>query len=543
MLNIRKRKLVKITMRKTILFFLISLLLINSASAYTFTNIGGDFKIEYPAGWSYIEEPDGTDQTFTSQTGRGSVRVVVELSGGMSLDESVGDRIRFLLDNYGISPFSEKYVNIGGVKGKELMFYYYTEQKEYKYRQILIVSGGKTFIISAYSLTSDFPFFSEDFDRIINSFALLKPVITPKVTAGYTPVVTAGYTPVPTPTPVQEKGAPTISLHAERTSILVGEEVQLKLSILAPLGKPKMEFQIIIIPPSGMSVTSQDFSETGGQYSQKGTIETGDSRFVDIKLRANEAGDKDVQAKVNYDFEDDKSNVKEVSKSQKIKVSAEAAPTATKDGKPSGGGSAVVGIIVIAAIIFAIYMFINRRIRAAESKISRVEEQTREVQAREEPEHEVRAAEKEEPAIEIEPQIEEEPKREVKAAKKKESAFEIERRKQHRELPPEDLDMETRNYLNLGVSAAVSTLDAEISRAESDAMQVQGEIKKTEGVLAKLGTRLVNKEISEQTYNDLKTKYSRKVSEMKSRIASCESEAARKQKIRSFIEEKGKYYT
>ncbi len=526
----------KISMKKTILFFLISIFLINSASAYTFTNIGGDFKIEYPAGWTYIEEPDGSDQTFTSQTGRASVRVVVEPSGGMSLDESVGDRIRFLLNTYGISPFSEKYVSVGGVKGKELMFYYYTEQKEYKYRQILIVSGDKTFIISTYSLTSDFPFFSEDFDKIVNSFALLKPVITPKVTAGYTPVVTAGYTPVPAPTPVQtETGAPTIALRSELTSILVGEEVQLILSIVAPLGKPKMEFQIILIPPSGMSVTSQEFSQTGaGQYSQKGTIVVGEERPVVIKLRANEAGDKNVEATVRYYFEDDKSNITEVLKSQKIKVSAETVPTVTKGVEPSGGGSAVVVIIVIAAIIFAAYMFINRRIRAAESKISGVEEQTREVQAQQ-------AGFEEERETVAEPV--EEPKREVKAAKKKESAFEIERRKQHRELPPESLDLETRNYLNLGTSAAVSTLDAEIARAESDAMQVQGEIKKTEGVLGKLGTRLVNKEISEQTYNDLKNKYSRKVSEMKSRIASYESEAARKQKIRSFIEEKGKYYT
>ncbi len=530
--------------KKTILFFLITIFLINSASAYTFTNIGGDFKIEYPSGWTYIEEPDGSDQTFTSQTGRASVRVVVEYSGGISLDESVSNRIKFLQNNYGISPFSEKFVTVGSLMGKELMFYYYTEQKEYKYRQILIVSGDKTFIISAYSLTSDFPFFSEDFDRIINSFALLKPVTTPKVTAGYTPVATAGYTPAPTPTPVQEKVA---SLHAERTSILVGEEVDLTLSILAPLKEPKtrMEFQIIIIPPSGMSVISQEFSETGGQYSQKGTIDTGDSRLVKIKLKANEAGDKDVEATVRYYFEDNKSSIKEIPISQKIKVSAEVAPTVTKGGEPPGGGS-VVGIIVIAAIILGAYTFINRRIKAAESKISRVEEQAREAQTHEtikpsveeEPKYKAKVA-----AFEIETQIEEEPEREVKAAKKKESAFEIERRKQHRELPPESLDLETRNYLNLGASAAVSTLDAEIARAGSDALQVQGDIKKTEGVLSKLGTRLVNKEISEQTYNDLKNKYSRKVSEMKSKIATLESEAARKQKIRSFIEEKGKYYT
>jgi hypothetical protein len=94
-------------MKKIILFFLIFILLVNNASAYTFTNIGRDFKIEYPAGWSYIEEPDGSDQTFTSQTGRAWVKVVVVPSEGMTLDEVVGDRIRYL-NSLGIYPFSEK---------------------------------------------------------------------------------------------------------------------------------------------------------------------------------------------------------------------------------------------------------------------------------------------------------------------------------------------------------------------------------------------------------------------------------------------------
>lgn len=510
---------------KIILFFFVFIVLVNNASAYTFTNIGGDFKIEYPAGWSYVEQPDGSDQTFTSQTGHASVRVAVEPSEGRSLDESVGDRIRFLLNTYGISPFSEKYVTVGGVKGKELMFYYYTtEKKEYKYRQILITSGDKSFVISAISQTSDFPFFSEDFDKIIDSFALLKPVITPKVTAGYTPV--------PTSTPVQEKGAPTISLHAERTSILVGEEVLLKLSILAPLGKPKMEFQIIIIPPSGMSVASQEFSETGGQYSQKGTIETGEARFVDIKLRANEAGDKDVEATVRYDFEDNKSNVNEVSKSQKIIVSAEATPTVTRGGEPSDGGSAVVGIIAIIAIIFTVYVIFNKATKTIKNKFGKGKAPTEYEAHAPEPEAEISEAQV----------VEEEPER-IEPKIKKESAFDAEKRKQHSSLPPEDLDIETRNYLSSGVNTAISTLDAEIANAENDALQLQGAIKKDEDILGKLGTRLVNNEISDQTYNDLKNKYMRKISELKSKSTALESDAAKLKNIRSFIHEKGKYYT
>ena len=512
------------TMKKIILFFVIFIVLVNNASAYTFTNIGGDFKIDYPTGWSYIEEPDGSDQTFTSQTGRASVRVVVESSGGMGLDEAVGDRIRFLRDSYGIYPFSEKYVTVGSLKGKELMFYYYDQQKEYKYRQILIVSGDSSFIISAISLTTDFPFFSEDFDKIINSFILLKPVTTPKVTAGYTAA--------PTPTPVKtEPGAPTISLHAERTSILVGEEVLLKLSILSPIAKPTMEYQIILIPPSGMSVAGQEFSETGGQYSQKGTIEAGNSRFVDIKLKANEAGDKDVEATVRYYFGDNKSNLMEVSKSQKIIVSSESAPTATPGGEPSDGGSVIIGIIAIIAIIFTVYVVFNKITKTIRNKLAKGKAPAEAEVHAPEPEVEISAAEV----------IEEEPAR-IKPERKKESAFEAEKRKQHGILPPEELDIETGNYLNLGVNTAISTLDAEIANAENDAMQLQGQIKKTEDILGKLGTRLVNNEISEQTYNDLKNKYMRKISELKSKFTALESEALKLKKIRSFIYEKGKYY-
>jgi len=70
-------------------------------------------------------------------------------------------------------------------------------------------------------------------------------------------------------------------------------------------------------------------------------------------------------------------------------------------------------------------------------------------------------------------------------------------------------------------------LDAEIAKAQSDAWQVQDAIKKDEDVIAKLGNRLVNKEISDQTYNDLKNKYLRKISGSKSNVSNLESNAAR----------------
>lgn len=502
-------------MKKPLLFFFIFIILINAASAYTFTNIGRDFKIEYPAGWSYIEEPDGSDQTFTSQTGKAWVRVVVASSEGMGLDEIVDDRIRYL-NSISIYPFSEKYVTISGVRGKELMFYEEYQQKEYKERQLLVLSGDEYFIITAGSQTSDFPFFLEDLNKIINSFTILKPAVAPGVTA---------YAPTPTPVQTEKELSASVTLYRERTSVAVGEEVLLRLSIVSIIGKPKMTFQIILIPPSGMSVTSQEFSQTGGgQYSLKDEIEPGMSRNVDVKIRANEAGSKEVKGWVIYYFGDDISTKKEIPLEEKITVATEATPTG---GEPSDNGSAIVGIIAIIAIIFTAYVFINKIIKTVKSRTSKSEEQA---QKTTEPGEERKS--REEPVEE-----------KVKVAERKESAFETERRKQHLALPPESLDPETRNYLGFGANTAISMLNAEISRAESDAVQIQSEIRKNEDMLSKLGTRLVNKEISDQTYNDLKNKYTRKVSELKNRTADLESGAAKLTRIRSFVQEKGKYYS
>jgi len=81
--------------------------LVSTASAYVFTNLGKDFEITYPTGWSFIEEPDGTDQTFTSQTGKAWVRVVVMPLEGMTLTEIIDARKEYL-NSINIYPYSEK---------------------------------------------------------------------------------------------------------------------------------------------------------------------------------------------------------------------------------------------------------------------------------------------------------------------------------------------------------------------------------------------------------------------------------------------------
>ncbi|MCZ7404872.1 MAG: PsbP-related protein [Candidatus Methanoperedens sp.] len=524
----------KKSMKKIFLIFLIFILLVNNASAYTFTNIGRDFKIEYPTGWTYTEEQDGSDQTFTSQTGHGWVRVAVVSSDGMNLDDIVGERIRYL-NGLGIYPFSEKYVTINGVadKVKELMFYEDYQQKEYKERQILALSGDKYYIITAGSATTDFAFYSEDFDRIINSFSIIQPSIATTTTGAIS-------TPPPaTPTPEEEtdeilsSDVASIALHREKTKVDVGEEVLLKLSIVNYISnREPMEVQLILAPPSGMSITSTEFTQsTTGQSTSNYTLNPGQNRDIEIRLKANEIGNFNVEGRVIYYFGENKTSavIKPFKKPITVK-SAGVIPvgTTTKPPEPSDGSSIIVGIIAIIAIIFTVYVIFNKIAKTFKNKLTKGKPTT-----------EVHAAEVEIPQP---PGVEEEPAR-IEPKIKKESAFEAEKRKQHSILPPEDLDIDTRNYLGSGVNTAISTLDAEIANAESDAFEVQGAIKKNEDVLGKLGTRLVNKEIGDQTYNDLKNKYMRKVSELKTKSAALESEAVKLKKIRSFIHEKGKYYT
>jgi len=527
----------KKSMKKIILFFLIFILMVNNASAYTFTNIGRDFKIDYPTGWTYTEEPDGSDQTFTSQTGHGWVRVAVVSSDGMTLDDIVGERIRYL-NGLGIYPFSEKYITINGVADtvKELMFYEDYQQKEYKERQILALSGDKYYIITAGSATTDFAFYSEDFDRIINSFSIIQTSIATTTTG------TISTPPPATPTPEEEtdeilaSDVASIALHREKTKVDVGEEVLLKLSIVNYISnREPMEVQLILAPPSGMSITSTEFTQsTTGQSTSNYTLNPGQNRDIEIRLKANEIGNFNVEGRVIYYFGDNKTSavVKPFKKPITVK-SAGVIPvgtTTTTPGETSDGSNSIIGIIAIIAIIFTVYVIFNKITKTFKNKLTKGKAPaSREVHDEE---------------VEIpQPQdIEEEPAR-IEPKIKKESVFEAEKRKQHSILPPEDLDTDTRNYLGSGVNTAISTLDAEIANAESDAFELQGAIKKNEDVLGKLGTRLVNKEIGDQTYNDLKNKYMRKVSELKTKSAALESEAVKLKKIRSFIHEKGKYYT
>ena len=100
-----------------------------------------------------------------------------------------------------------------------------------------------------------------------------------------------------------EKSSASVDLHGEKTSVLKGEDILLKLSAVNFITKPTMHVQAIIIPPSGMSVSSSEFVESGaGQYTTTYDIEPGKGRDIEVRIAANQVGDFNVTGKVVYYF-------------------------------------------------------------------------------------------------------------------------------------------------------------------------------------------------------------------------------------------------
>ncbi len=133
-----------------------------------------------------------------------------------------------------------------------------------------------------------------------------------------------------TPTPSQISNA-SVQLHGEKTDVVLGEDVFLKLSAVNLINKPVMHVQVIILPPSGMSVTSSEFVESGGgQFTTTYEIPPGKGRDIEVRIKSNQIGEFEVQGRIVYYFNDDSKNSEDHTLKLPIKVRAGAGqPTAT----------------------------------------------------------------------------------------------------------------------------------------------------------------------------------------------------------------------
>ncbi len=112
-----------------------------------------------------------------------------------------------------------------------------------------------------------------------------------------------------------------VQLYGEKTDVVIGEDIVLKLSAVNVITKPAMTVQVIIIPPSGMSVTSSGFVTSGaGQYTTTYTVDPGAGKDFEVRIKPNQTGDFEVKGRVVYYFGKDKGTTKDQPLTLPVKV-------------------------------------------------------------------------------------------------------------------------------------------------------------------------------------------------------------------------------
>ncbi|MDD2340758.1 MAG: hypothetical protein PHG79_11075 [Methanosarcina sp.] len=118
-----------------------------------------------------------------------------------------------------------------------------------------------------------------------------------------------------------------VQLYGEKTDVTLGEDILLRLSAVNLITKPTMSVQVILLPPSGMSVTSSEFVQSGaGQYTTTYELEPGQGKDIEVRIKSNQAGNFDVEGRVIYYFDGDRDNPEYDTLNLPIKV---------KEGTPS----------------------------------------------------------------------------------------------------------------------------------------------------------------------------------------------------------------
>ena len=151
-----------------------------------------------------------------------------------------------------------------------------------------------------------------------------------------------------------------VQLHGEKTNVVLGEDILLKLSAVNLITKPLMHVQVIIIPPSGMSVTSSAFAKSGaGQYTTTYELESGTGKDIEVAIRSNQVGNFDVNGRIIYYFGDEREDAEDHTLILPITVRAEPGAEQTEDPSESDGVStpgfaavvAVIGVLLVALLI------------------------------------------------------------------------------------------------------------------------------------------------------------------------------------------------
>ncbi|HIE31832.1 MAG TPA: DUF11 domain-containing protein, partial [Methanosarcinales archaeon] len=168
-------------------------------------------------------------------------------------------------------------------------------------------------------------------------------------------------TPHTTKNPSTEISTASVHLHGEKTDVVMGEDVLLKLSAVNIIGNPTMHVQVIIIPPSGWSVASSEFAKSGaGQYTTTYDIEPGVGRDIEVRIVPNQIGDDfQVQGRIIYYFGEDPGAREDYTLTLPIKVRAE--PGVEQTAGTESKGSSTPGFAAVAAIVGLLTVYLRRK--------------------------------------------------------------------------------------------------------------------------------------------------------------------------------------
>jgi hypothetical protein len=156
-----------------------------------------------------------------------------------------------------------------------------------------------------------------------------------------------------------------VQLHGEKTDVVLGEDILLKLSAVNLITKPAMHVQVIIIPPSGMSVASSAFAKSGaGQYTTTYELEPGSGKDIEVAIRSNQVGEFDVNGRIIYYFGDDRDDAEDHTLTLPITVRAEAeagAERAAGTSESEEKGSSTPGFAAVVAVMGLLAVYLRRK--------------------------------------------------------------------------------------------------------------------------------------------------------------------------------------
>ncbi|MCZ7401063.1 MAG: PQQ-binding-like beta-propeller repeat protein [Candidatus Methanoperedens sp.] len=101
------------------------------------------------------------------------------------------------------------------------------------------------------------------------------------------------------------RGSPSVYFPKLKYEVNEGEDVNVVLSAVNPIGNPKMDAQLILKPPStGVYVYESDCKSNSGMCTSQFEIGPGDSvKPISVRMRADRPGEYQIDAEIYYQFE------------------------------------------------------------------------------------------------------------------------------------------------------------------------------------------------------------------------------------------------